>query len=657
MLLWFSCTVAVAAHAYVVGAQPPTDGGNAHPNGWIAVSFDEPIDLIDTNALEVFAPNGKRVDRHDVTVDPNDATRILVHVPHSLESGVYTVRWRVISADSHVVHGSYRIGIGVPVAGAAASEVASPFDPALPLASFLRWLSLLGALLAVGATFLRLYALDKIEDALGGLAISRRCAIAGILIVLAAWVPTVIVQSAAASGTFGNGIAPTLLHTAWGSALLVRALAGLAALLASWLAWRFAGPAVLGFLAILLVTFSVTGHAFAQPAGAARIVAVSVDFAHLSAAAIWIGGLLVLAAMLWRGGRKGVGTGDRQMLFAAFTPAAILSVGVLLATGIYAAAVHIGAPHDIWATAYGRLLLAKTTVFIILLAFGWHHFRVGAGIRSGTHTTIFYEAAWGIIVIALTALLVGQVPPASGLALPQTLGRAILAIVCIGITVRFVLLARVSAVCPPAPSNLDARLAFVGAILLSVGVAGRLVDIRSVAMYPALQLGDVVLVDRVTYRLRPPEDGEIVLLNPPVRSKSLDVPQRVIGVGGDAIEIAGGVVYRNGVALHEPYEFERPAYDLSIRDYEIYVDGAPLDPSLANIPPKVMWQSPNRIPKGFYFMLGDNRNYSLDSHFWGFAQISGAYPSGLLKSQSVTVPAKPIFIVWPLERAGIVETS
>ena len=660
--LWVSSIADAAAHAYVVGAQPPANSGNQHWAGFVSVSFDEPIDLIDANALKVFAPDGKRIDEHDVKVDPADATRIVAHVPSILGRGVYTVRWRVISADSHVVHGMYRIGIGVPVVGISSNEPASPYDPGLPLASLLRWLSLMGALLTGGAVFLRLRVLDELElEFPGATELARRCTIAGAVMVLGAWGPTVVVQAAAASGAIGNGIAATLLHTAWGITVLVRAAVALELLLAACVAWKTTARVAALLVAVLLATFSLTGHALSQPAGFPRAVAFSIDLAHLGAAAIWIGGVFVLVILVALDPR-GMNRQHVRTLFSAFTPIAALCVGIILATGIYASANHLTSASDFVTTDYGRLLLAKIAVLAILLAFGWHHFRVGANARSNNgNATILYEGFWGIVVVALSASLVGQAPPASAFVLPDSPTKMILALMCIGIVARFMLFAKTTST---VKSNaraitvpLNAMLIVAAVLFMGTGVLGRLVDISSASMYPTLQLGDVVFVDQVTYRLRAPHDGEVVVFRSPILPGAHEVAQRVIGVGGERVEIEDGVVYRNGATVHEPYVHEPAAYDLTIRDYEIYVDGAPLDPSLANVPPKGMWQFPNRIPQGFYFVLGDNRNYSVDSHFWGFAQAGGTFAAGPLRAQPVAVPGKPLFVMWPPKRTHLVEGS
>ncbi len=157
------------------------------------------------------------------------------------------------------------------------------------------------------------------------------------------------------------------------------------------------------------------------------------------------------------------------------------------------------------------------------------------------------------------------------------------------------------------------------ALLLIVFVI-RTFYISSISMIPTLAVGDVFLIDQLSYHLHQPQDGEIAVFAPPVPGQSDEFIKRVIGSPGDTIAISSGIVYRNGKPLAEPYENQPPAYDLEVRNYSIYVDGAALDRAQADIPPRGMWQAPNRVPRGFYFMLGDNRNYSDDSHVWGFAK-------------------------------------
>jgi signal peptidase I len=166
--------------------------------------------------------------------------------------------------------------------------------------------------------------------------------------------------------------------------------------------------------------------------------------------------------------------------------------------------------------------------------------------------------------------------------------------------------------------------------------------IPSVSMVPTLRVRDVLLVNEVAYRLTAPERGDVALFIPPVYSGGNDVVKRVIGIPGDTIRISDGAVIRNGAGLSEPYENETPDYDLAIRNYDIYVNGSPLDRRKANIPPRSDWQTSDRVPRGFYFVLGDNRNYSDDSHVWGF-----------VKSRSFN--GRAFAIVWPANRLEILE--
>jgi signal peptidase I len=165
--------------------------------------------------------------------------------------------------------------------------------------------------------------------------------------------------------------------------------------------------------------------------------------------------------------------------------------------------------------------------------------------------------------------------------------------------------------------------------------------IPSVSMVPTLQVGDVLLADEIAYRLHRPGEGDVSLFTPPLKSSgNEDYVKRVIGLPGDSIAITNGVVYRNGEALREAYENQPPRYELAIRRYGIYVDGTALDPRAANVPPPAAWQHADRIPNGFYFVLGDNRNYSDDSHVWGFVR-GGAFVG------------RAFLILWPAARLQV----
>lgn len=205
---------------------------------------------------------------------------------------------------------------------------------------------------------------------------------------------------------------------------------------------------------------------------------------------------------------------------------------------------------------------------------------------------------------------------------------------------------------------LDAFIAAGLVALFLITFVVRTFYIPSGSMEPTLQPHDVLLVNEFAYRFHPPRPGDIVVFRPPVPSSSQFI-KRVIGVPGDTLRIHNGGVFVDGVRLREPYELQPPQYNLKIADYHIYVnDGGgyePLDPSSADVPPRKFWTSSDRIPKGFYFMMGDNRNDSDDSHVWGFTQLHGHFAAGPLAKTDVQaqVTGRAFLLMWPLNRLRI----
>ena len=105
------------------------------------------------------------------------------------------------------------------------------------------------------------------------------------------------------------------------------------------------------------------------------------------------------------------------------------------------------------------------------------------------------------------------------------------------------------------------------------------------SMLPTIEEGDYIMVSKATYFFHEPQRGDIIVLRS-TQNPDSDLIKRIIAVPGDTIEIRDDTVFVNGTALVEPYTLEPPHYLVF----------------------------PEEIPSGQYFVLGDNRNNSSDSH-------------------------------------------
>jgi signal peptidase I len=120
--------------------------------------------------------------------------------------------------------------------------------------------------------------------------------------------------------------------------------------------------------------------------------------------------------------------------------------------------------------------------------------------------------------------------------------------------------------------------------------------VPSGSMKPTIREGDRVLGSKFHYRVWEPRRGEVVVFRPPGeaaspgRAGASRYVKRIIAVAGDEVEILDGQVRVNGERLAEPYVLEPPAYSF----------------------PR------SHVPEGHVFVLGDNRNESVDSHRFGF---------------------------------------
>jgi signal peptidase I len=168
-------------------------------------------------------------------------------------------------------------------------------------------------------------------------------------------------------------------------------------------------------------------------------------------------------------------------------------------------------------------------------------------------------------------------------------------------------------------------LAAIGLILVLLpGLLRFMVETRYIpsgSMLPTLQINDRLIIDKITYRSSDPQRGDIVVFNPTAQLEKENYKDafinRVIGIPGDRVEVKSGKVYINGKVLPEKYLDEPPQYQWSSTEL-----------------------TPNGIvPPGHYLVLGDNRNNSYDSHYWGFVPKD-------------KIVGKAAIRFWPMNRAG-----
>lgn len=134
----------------------------------------------------------------------------------------------------------------------------------------------------------------------------------------------------------------------------------------------------------------------------------------------------------------------------------------------------------------------------------------------------------------------------------------------------------------------------VGIVLLLRFFIFGMYYIPSGSMIPTLQLNNQVMVTKYSYWRAEPERGDIIVFKYPVHDPSTekeeDFVKRLIGLPGETLEIHDNQVFINGKPIDEPYV----ADDTDMPDF-----------------------GPYEIPEGHYFMMGDNRNHSNDSRYWG----------------------------------------
>jgi copper transport protein len=312
------------------------------------------------------------------------------------------VAWRITSADSHPVSGAFSFSVGEPSAIVTAgegssSQVIKAFD------AIARGIAFLGLAMAIGGACVLLLLWPEGPASQRG----RRFLWVGIGMLAGGTLAVLMLQGPYATGQLSLSFT---LSTRFGQALLVRLLltAVFALLVARALrtpsrgSMVAAGACVLGILA----TWTLTDH---SRTGVQTWLGMPAATVHLLAMVLWFGGLaLLLVCVLGRGHTS------LEPVLPRFSRLALICFATLGVTGVYLAWRQSGSLAALPATDFGKLLLVKSAIVLVIVALASFSrrtvARMGSDVARRLRRTLLAEVVLGIVVLGVTATLVNAEP-------------------------------------------------------------------------------------------------------------------------------------------------------------------------------------------------------------------------------------------------------
>jgi copper transport protein len=428
LLLTAACALALLtvpsaadAHAVLVASTPPW--------GTVVVAAPHVIKLVyDEDVVPHYARVAVVTPRGQSLGGAPHVTGGTVVVPlRPGPAGSYTVRWHVVaSADGHVTEGAFSIGVRAKATPPApAHGVSVPVAPEL-----LAWLQFVGVVLAGGTLTFRALVSAPAARALGE-PLARDAPVAiwtgvvGAMVALHAGLLAFLVGAYPVVGgkllDFVNTeIIPIRTGTHLGQAWTLTSFAWLgvlALLVAAWVTPRRREPLLTGAgLASLGIAFGISWASHPASRGA---LALTADYVHLVAGALWVGGLLSLAILA--GVVRPLSRSDREAIARAcllrFSRLAVPTVVALALAGIYLAVRELPGVSALLTSGYGITLLLKSAVSIGALTVGGYHHRsvvpriAGGAPLAAIRRTLALELALLLAAVALAAILSQTAPP------------------------------------------------------------------------------------------------------------------------------------------------------------------------------------------------------------------------------------------------------
>lgn len=397
MLIFGRVPPAAQAHAALLRSDPADNAILAGPPAEARLWFSEAISTQFSSA-QILDINGQPVEHVSLKVEP--AERLLIVTLPDLPEGLYSIRWKVLSeADGHFTQGLLVFAVGEGLDPAQAMAPASTTKLPLP-ELWLRWLNFAALLTLVGAMVVSFTVLATpsrdweksavtiVRRAAQQRALALAAGMSGLAwlvgLGLLGWQVTLLLTTLPEGASFW-GVAWQLAALGrWGQLWLARQVILL--VLAAILFWlyrtrrearsRASGtrlnaplllPLFIGLLLAVLLSLQVlTGHAAAISPH--TVLAVFVDVLHLLAASGWVGGLLALLVGFWPLFHRERARFPLLMraIWLPFSRLAVVSVGLLVITGLYNTGQHVASVDALLTTLYGQALLGKIGLMLVV---------------------------------------------------------------------------------------------------------------------------------------------------------------------------------------------------------------------------------------------------------------------------------------------------
>ena len=430
-----------SAHADLLSSSPPDGAVIASEPGQVTLVFSEAVTLR-LSSVRVIGPDGRRVDSGAPRAVGSGDERIAVELAADAHQGTFVLDWRATAADDgHTTSGALTFSVGAPSRTTAVTGFGAPdrvTDAVLDLAI---WTGLAGLALLVGCAAIRLHCLpaagtgartdpppeaDATEGVVGAdlrwpATLGWTGLLSGTLVQLFVYGPST--QGKSLTHILDRALLSATLSTHEGHTLVARIiLLALVAMVGELLLRRGTGAgAVAGAVtaAVLTLALAATWSEISHASSGSLVpLALVVTTLHVTAMAVWAGGLFTIVVLLTRGTRGTRGTGGPDVglgiTTTRFSRLALGSVVVLAVTGLYQAFREVGSLAALTGTPYGKLLLVKTAVFLLVIT-------VAAGTRTlvsrsrerstvALRRSVLLELAGVTVVLILTVFLIGNAP-------------------------------------------------------------------------------------------------------------------------------------------------------------------------------------------------------------------------------------------------------